>query len=92
MSISRSETLIKGRWYSEKGRLVADKECERINRLISSYLQKIATDPSGWGSLYKDPEDGRYWELTYPQSELHGGGRPNLGKLASRKHEKDMTT
>jgi len=35
------------------------------------------------GTLYRDPDDGRYWERTYPQSELHGGGPPELRVLAT---------
>jgi hypothetical protein len=78
MNIGRSETLISGNWLSENGRLVADEVCERINRLVGSHLQKVTSDPSGWETLYRDPEDDRYWELTYPKSELHGGGPPQL--------------
>jgi hypothetical protein len=28
--------------------------------------------------LYRDPVTGRLWELTWPQSDLHGGGPPRL--------------
>ncbi|MEM7379742.1 MAG: Imm27 family immunity protein [Bacteroidota bacterium] len=29
----------------------------------------------------KDPYDNRYWELSYPQGNLHGGGPPSLINL-----------
>jgi Immunity protein 27 len=38
--------------------------------------------------LYVDPSDSRYWELIYPDSQLHGGGPPtlrNLSEAAARK-------
>lgn len=47
---------------------------ERIQFLISNYLIEIATDSSGWFKLFRDPADNRYWELSYPESELQRGG------------------
>jgi hypothetical protein len=32
--------------------------------------------------LYVDASDGRYWELIYPDSQLHGGGPPTLRNLS----------
>ena len=31
-----------------------------------------------WETLFRDPDDGRYWERVYPQGDLHGGGPPQL--------------
>ena len=50
----------------------------RIGRLTSEALILVAHSEDGWSTLYRDPVDGRYWEHTYPQSELHGGGPPRL--------------
>jgi hypothetical protein len=50
----------------------------RIHELVRSHLSKLGCDASGWETLYVDPVDGRLWELTYPQSGLHGGGPPEL--------------
>ena len=58
--------------------VIPDQIAERINWLTKHYLVKVTTDESGWNTLYKDPEDGRYWELTFPDSELQGGGPPSL--------------
>ncbi len=77
-SINPSETLLTGRWIANGGRVVADDVCKRIVALTQSHLQKIGADDSGWNILYRDPNDGRYWELSYPQSELNGGGPPEL--------------
>lgn len=77
MKITTEETEVRGNWILEGG-VVADEMCRRIEWLKSNWLQRVSTDSSGWEALYKDPYDGRYWELTYPQSELHGGGPPTL--------------
>ena len=59
----------------------ADATYNRIERLISRVLLRVADGPDGWSVLYQDPQDGRYWELDYPQGELQGGGPPRLRLL-----------
>jgi hypothetical protein len=76
--IEPHEEQLTGGWVAEAGGVVGDPVTERIESLVAGYLQPVATDPSGWDQLYRDPGDGRYWELTYPQSGLHGGGPPQL--------------
>jgi Immunity protein 27 len=76
------ETDLLGKWQIVGGEVVADDTCKRIQHLISSYLIQAAIDKSGWEKLFKDPQDGRYWELTYPQGEMHGGGPPRLTCLS----------
>jgi hypothetical protein len=77
-SINPSETVLTGQWTFQGGRPVADEVCKRIFVLTKSHLREIGRDASGWNTLYRDPTDGRYWELGYPQGELHGGGPPEL--------------
>jgi hypothetical protein len=36
----------------------------------------------GWDVLYRDPRDGRFWELTYPHGDVQGGGPPRLHLLS----------
>lgn len=55
-----------------------DETCKRIAQLANAYLVKLGHDQSGWDELYRDSSDNRLWELIYPQSELHGGGPPEL--------------
>jgi hypothetical protein len=81
MNIKPSETVITGQWILQDGRPVADEDCTRIATLTKSHLVEVGRDPSGWNTLYRDPTDGRYWELVYPQGELHGGGPPELRYL-----------
>lgn len=46
-----------------------------------SDLEKIASDKSGWDTLYFHKESKSYWERTYPNSNYHGGGNPTLKKI-----------
>lgn len=80
--IAANETRLTGKWLLSEGRMVEDETCKRITKLVNEYLVKLGDDPSGWETLYRDPNDGRFWELTYPQSEMHGGGPPELRYLS----------
>jgi hypothetical protein len=70
------EVDLLGKWERVDDRVVADETCDRIKRLTSGVLERIAG--GGWEILYRDPSDGRYWELTYPEGQMHGGGPPRL--------------
>ena len=75
------EREIRGKWIVVGRRVEADDDCRRIEELAARHLQELDRDPTGWDRLFVDPDDGRYWELTYPESELHGGGPPLLRNL-----------
>jgi len=81
MKLKPSENMLVGKWKLADGKLVADDVCERIDALVDRYLTKLGIDTSGWDSLYKDPIDNRLWELTYPQSDMQGGGPPCLAVI-----------
>jgi hypothetical protein len=83
MKLKPNETELIGRWEIVNGEARADAACERIEWLASSYLEKIAS--SNWEILFRDPGDGRYWERTYPQGEMQGGGPPSLFALSAEK-------
>jgi len=75
----QEEVDLRGDWIVQKDHsVVADAIEERIEWLTTQKLERIAKDWSGWETLYRDPRDGRLWELTYPQSEMHGGGPRRL--------------
>jgi hypothetical protein len=79
--INQDENCLVGKYLlSSRGVLEPDVVALRIQNLISGYLLKVMD--SGWEVLYKDPGDGRFWELTYPQSEMQGGGPPMLALLS----------
>jgi hypothetical protein len=78
MRLQPNETVLVGAWEFTGGRVKADAIEERIELLVSGLLEKVATTADGWEILYRDPEDGRYWELLFPQSEIQGGGPRTL--------------
>ena len=74
MGIASNEVEIVGSWLMVNGQMTEDDASRRISSLIESELQHVATTQDGWEKLYRDPRDGRYRELTYPRSEMQGGG------------------
>lgn len=78
MNLLPNEVALAGTWNFTNGQLIADATCIRIAKIVKSFLIFLGRDASGWDAIYLDPADGRYWELTYPQSELAGGGPPRL--------------
>lgn len=78
MKLKPQDSDLVGAWQLLRGKVFGDPTCERIEWLIANHLVQLGTDSSGWDDLYRDPDDGRLWELTLPQSEMHGGGPPRL--------------
>lgn len=74
--IVADEKEIIGHWIVTDGIVVGDEACERVDALTSRYLEKLGVSPEsgGWETLFRDPNDGRYRELTYPHGNWHGGG------------------
>jgi hypothetical protein len=91
--IQPHEKELTGNWLVEDDQVRADPACERVQWLTQNVLVKIADskEGGGWETLYQDPADSRLWERTYPQSEMHGGGPPQLKLLteeeATRKYD-----
>jgi len=78
---SPQETELVGRWVISAGKIVDDDVCRRVDYLVNEGFVRLAVDASGWLTLYQDPLDGRYWELSYPESGQSGGGAPKLTVL-----------
>jgi hypothetical protein len=76
-----AEVELIGSWNVRGRSVVADDVSLRIDALTNKLLKEIAVSDDGWAILYVDPKDGRYWELTYPDNESHGGGAPKLSVL-----------
>ena len=72
------ESLLESVWTFQDGHLRDSGIAKRIDFLIKYHLIEIEKYNTGWVRLFVDPADDRYWELDYPQSELHGGGPPRL--------------
>jgi len=76
--LKSGEVELRGAWLADGSRMHADGVCGRIDWLLRNRLERIGSDSSGWLVLFRDPGDGRYWELSYPKGEMHGGGPPAL--------------
>jgi hypothetical protein len=88
IKLKPNEIELRGSWELVGNSMKADEVSQRIETLISTYLIEAGEDESGWIKLYQDPEDKRYWELSYPESEMHGGGPPLLRNLSLQEVEK----
>jgi Immunity protein 27 len=78
INLRPDETVLVGNWIEVDGAVDGDETCKRIEQLVQSHLEQVATADGGWTRLFIDRNDGRYWELTYPHGEWHGGGPPTL--------------
>jgi hypothetical protein len=76
MKLLPTETELIGRWEVVNGQVQADATCQRTEWLTSRYLEKIAAGQNcgEWETLFRNPDDERYWERTYPIGEIQGGG------------------
>ena len=78
LTLGPHETALIGRWLQTSHGTEGDDTSRRIETLAADHLERVGAEPTGWDTLYRDPRDGRLWEKTYPQSDLHGGGPPTL--------------
>lgn len=77
------ETLLVGQWLDVGSGIVGDAVEDRIKWLTATRLlaQGVASD--GWDWLFRDPRDGRFWELTFPFGSLHGSGPRQLAVVSA---------
>lgn len=85
-----TDSDLMGQWLDTGSRMEGDAVWARIEWLTAERLERLAVDPTGGDTLFRDPRDGRLWELTHPFGEMHGGGPPRLAVLtpaeAARKY------
>ncbi|QMW16462.1 hypothetical protein H3302_19510 [Pseudoalteromonas sp. MT33b] len=55
---------------------------DAIESYINSNLEKVKTDETGWDTLYFNKATKQYWVHCYPNSEVHGGGQPQLKQIS----------
>jgi hypothetical protein len=82
--IKSNEIIIDSDWTIMSNHLTREDAFEvqkRIYWLQTNYLEKLLSINGGWEILYIDPHDNRFWELTYPKSDMHGGGPPLLKNI-----------
>ena len=87
-ALSSSETELVGQWLVQGTSVVGDPTCKRIEALLRTHLVELRRTGDGWSTLYRDPDDGRLWEHTYPQGHLQGGGPPALHCLSAVEAQK----
>ena len=85
MKLQPNEYLLTGAWIYANNAMHSDDVCERIEWLIANTLKKVASSSQwgDWETLFQDTSDGRYWERTYPQGDLQGGGPPQLQVMSA---------
>ena len=85
MNLQSDETDLVGSWVLDGGRVTSDAIERRIEKLICSHVEKISVSAVSGARkvLYRDPNDGRFLELTYPHGEMHGGGPKRLTHLSA---------
>jgi hypothetical protein len=76
------ESEVVGRWLVVGDARTADHVDQRIRWLTSSRLASLGSASGGWDWLFRDPRDGRLWELTFPESSLHGSGPRRLSVVS----------
>lgn len=66
-------TELQGYWIDIGSSVTPDANWERIKCLTSECLELLATSGDGLESLYRDPADGRLWELIPVDPNLPAG-------------------
>jgi len=67
-------------WVSRDGNMCAEGDAKTIDDLLAQSL-RVRRSGDGWTSLYRHHATGEFWELSYPQAEMHGGGPRRLVKV-----------
>jgi hypothetical protein len=76
--LAPDERLLVGAWVEQDARTTHDEVDRRIFWLVTRRLTACGHTGGGWDQLYQDPRDGRFWELTFPEGSLFGGGPRRL--------------
>jgi len=94
MKLQPDEVELTGKWVFDGTAMHGDSVCERIEELTSGVLEKLALSKAygAWETIFRDPNDGRLWERTYPQGEQQGGGPPRLAVISPEeaRHKYDV--
>jgi hypothetical protein len=80
--LAPSERELVAEWNGTTEGTFSDRVDERIFWLVSRRLVLEGTADGGWSQLYRDPRDGRFWELSFPHGSLHGGGPRRLSVVS----------
>ncbi len=61
--------------------VVRDNAGLEIERRLHEELRYVGSSDDGWSQLFVDRFDYTYWEMTFPQSDMHGGGPKLLSQV-----------
>jgi hypothetical protein len=86
--IKAEETVLQGYWLDTGNSVATDSNWERIVRQTGEYLEFLASAGDGREQLYRDPADGRLWELTPVDPNLPAGP-PLLQVIAPSRAEEN---
>lgn len=67
------ETELQGFWIDTGSAMTPDANWERITQLTGSHLEQLAASSDERERLYRDPADGRLWELVPVNPNLPAG-------------------
>jgi len=94
MRLKPEETELRGYWLDLGSSVVPDSNWERIDALTNGYLEPVVTGADGTCKLYRDPADGRFWELSRVAPQMKDGGPPLLSAIgapeAALKYQLDL--
>ena len=68
-------------WHLEDGKVAARGDAAAIDEMLATKLEEVRTDEGGWVVIFRHRDTNQLWELSYPQSELHGGGPRRLRRI-----------
>lgn len=88
MRLTPEETELRGFWLDLGSSMTPDAVWERIDLLTGEHLEHRATAGNGTDRLYRDPADGRLWELTRVAPLMKDGGPPRLALIGADEAEK----
>ena len=61
-------------WVMHGSEIKAEGDAAKITDLLKDKLERLNVTDGGWRRLLRRSTDGSLWELSFPQSEMHGGG------------------
>lgn len=76
--IQPGETVLQGLWIDLGSRMEKDVTWQRIEWLVAEHFEELACLENGLVRLYRDPTDGRLWELFPVRPELGEQSPPQL--------------
>jgi len=73
-----SSTELNDIFAIEGGNVVIRGDAGIIDDMLQNKLEKVRSDERGWTTVCRHRDTNELWELSYPQSDLHGGGPRRL--------------